>query len=276
MSRIKLRLFKPKAGVAWYKTATPLLVVGVLFSLLTLYFMIHIGYWIYSTYTASGTMDTIQTEEVVGVDVEAQNISGSLEKKFPFVSVDFTDMKKRNSDITAWLKMDSIGLDIPIVQTTDNDFYLSHDLDKKTNKLGWVFFDARSNTEFLGTNTVLYGHNAANKQMFGSLKKLFDIDPEQKEQNEVIQLTTPSKEMVFEIVSVYVTDYDDWHYVQQVFTSDKSKNKFIDRMQTKNELKIFNRNDLSVHDKFLTFSTCYGPAGTTDRLVVHARLVAEK
>jgi sortase B len=273
---MNLKMFKIKSGVKWYKTATPLLVVAVLFALLTIYFMIHIGYWIYSTYSASSTMDTIQTEEVVGIDVDQTDGAAPLENQMPFVSVDFTDMKKRNADITAWLKMDSVGLDIPLVQTTDNEYYLNHDLDKKTNKLGWVFFDTRSNTEFLGTNTVLYGHNAANKQMFGSLKKLLNSDPEKKEQNEIIQLTTESKEMVFQIVSVYVTEYDDWHYVQQVFTSDASKTKFLDRMREKNELKIFDRNDLSVHDKYLTFSTCYGPAGTTKRLVVQARLVAEK
>jgi sortase B len=226
-------------------------------------------------------MGTIQENEVVGVEVppnvglKSSKPTTTL-KPIPFVAVDFTDLKKRNTEVVAWLKMDSVGLSLPLVQTTNNEYYLDHDIDKRSNKLGWVFFDTRSNTEHLGMNTVLYGHNAVNKQMFGSLKSLFNTDPERMSQDEVLQLTTPTKEMVFQLVSVYVTEYDDWHYVDQIFTSNEEKQAFIDRLREKNELKLFDRTDLTVQDKFITFSTCYGSAGTTKRLVVHARLVAEK
>lgn len=269
----------------------------IVFSLAVLYLLIHIGYWYFSTSNSTELMSTIQEEEVVGVEVTRPLVTNlqstpptpedpfadllvipeaETPQEFPFVEVDFTDLKERNTDIVAWLKMESVGLDIPLVQTTDNEFYLDKDLDKKKNKLGWVFFDTRSNVEHLGMNTVLYGHNAASTQMFGGLKKILKTDPDRKTKDEIIQVTTPTKEMVFEVVSVYVTDYDDWHYVNHVFVGDEDKKAFLDRMREKNEMEIFDKSDLSIHDKFLTFSTCHGPSGTTKRLVIHSRLVAER
>lgn len=222
-------------------------------------------------------------------DIEVQTVEAQKEAKpvkqpqkvvdtgpvYPFMKVDFTKLRKQNPDISGWLRVGSINLDIPIVQTTDNEFYLSHDLDKKPNRLGWVFADSRSGLESLGTNTVLYGHNAANRSMFGSLKGLLDTTEQTKEENKIIQFTTPTTQYVFEIFSVYVTDYEDWHYVKQIFTDESQRTDFISRGLAKNTIPAFARTDVSTMDKFLTFSTCYGPAGTTKRLVVQAKLVAE-
>jgi sortase B len=262
-----------KSVGSFSKSDKPYLVIAIACVLVALLLLSSITYWWLSTHRTSKLIDTIQYQEVVGVD---DQVAVDKPKEFPFVQVDFTAMKKRNDETVAWLKMDSVNLSIPIAQTTNNEYYLDHDIDKNSSKLGWVFADVRSNMEHLGTNTVLYGHNAASKQMFGSLKEIFNSDPEKVAQDEIIQLTTPYKQMVFQIASVYVTEYDDWKYVDQVFTGDTDKQEFINRMREKNELKIFDRTDLSVMDKFLTFSTCYGPAGTTKRLVVHARLLAEK
>lgn len=253
-------------------------VIMVTFSLFSLYFLAHIVHWYFSGESTTALLSTINEDEVVGVAVPQINTSASKvpEKKFPFIAVDFKELKERNLDTVAWLKLDAVDVSMPIVQTLDNDFYLSHDIDKKKNNMGWVFADARSNLDYLGTNAVLYGHNTGNKQMFGSLKNIFKTDPEKKAQNEIIQLTTPTTQMVFEIVSVYVTTFEDWKYVQHTFPDDEAKKLFVTRMQEKNSMPIFAKDDLSLHDSFLTFSTCYGPAGTSDRLVIHARLVAQQ
>lgn len=251
--------------------------VFVVFSLLSLYFLFHIVFWIWSVKNAA---DSINEYKGIGEKGEVvrftqdELLDRDLDRKFNFLEVDFTELKKRNSDIKAWLKIDAIGLDMPIVQGMDNEFYLTHDVDKKLSKLGWVFADVRSNLDFLGVNTVLYGHNAANQQMFGGLKKLLSL---KETDNRFILFTTERKKMVFEIFSIYVTNYEDWKYVRQVFTSDDEIKEFIDNMRDRNMVKSLQVvGNISHQDKLLTFSTCYGPAGTTKRLVVHSRLIAEK
>lgn len=270
-----------------------LLVFSLVFGILSVYFITHLVVWYKSNAQTEKLIEEFkgQPEEKAqgdpslllrikgnGVLEEIEELSSKLPTKpeFPFLSVDFEELKERNSDIVAWLRMPEVDIDIPIVQTVDNDFYLSHDVDKNPAKTGWVFADARSNLEHLGLNTVLYGHNIINKQMFGALKLLLDVDNSTKDAFKYISFTTPYKEMVFEIVSVYVTDYEDWKYVRQVFPSEEIKTDFISDVVSRNTSKVFEDKTITSHDKILTFSTCYGPVGTTNRLVVHAKLIAER
>jgi hypothetical protein len=129
--------------------------------------------------------------------------------------------------------------------------------------------------EIMGFNTVFYGHNNSNRQMFGALKEIFNVKESEKTIKEIIQLTTPYSKMVFQVVSVYVTNYEDWKYVDQVFTDEQEKQEFIDMIKERNTMPLFD-SDISPLDRILTFSTCYGPAGTEDRLVIHAKMVAEE
>lgn len=253
-------------------------IIMTVFSLSSLYFLGLIIHWYFSGEETIDLLATLSEEEIVGVVInKGDKVEGEEKvRDYPFLEVDFKDLKARNNEVVAWLRVDAVDISMPIVQTSDNDYYLDHDIDKKKNNMGWVFADARSQLNSLTTNSVLYGHNVGNKQMFGSLKNIFNVDPERVDQLEIIQLTTPETQMVFEISSVYVTTFEDWKYVQHTFPDDESKRAFVDRMKAKNQMKIFARDNLSLHDTFLTFSTCYGPAGTPNRLVIHARMVAQQ
>ena len=249
-----------------------LLSSGVLFLLLSIYLAGHIGYWFYSNNEADKVVAESKGDKT---PVKKQEEKVTVET-MPFLKVDFDTLKKRNTDTVGWLRVGGVDIDLAVTQTVDNEYYLSHDFDKKPNKFGWVFADTRSNTEHLGTNTVLYGHNIINNNMFGSLQGLLNVNEKNLHEKEIIQFSTPTKQYVFEIVSMYVTEYDDWAYIQQQFGDDSYVRDFIERMQAKNTVPEYERGNLSVYDKFLTFSTCHGPVGTTKRLVVHARMIGEK
>ena len=82
--------------------------------------------------------------------------------------------------------------------------------------------------------------------------------------------------MVYEIVSVYLTNYDEWGYAQQRFGSEESKREYLERVQKRNQVKAYDRLSLSTSDEYITFSTCHGTTGTEKRLVVHARQIASR
>lgn len=264
------------------------LISFIVFSLIALYFLFHIGYWYWSNRQADSIVEKLQegviietsseeVKEVIDIAESDQEVEEKEEEpvfQYPFVSVDFEELKEVNPDIVSWLRIEGLGVDMPIVQTTDNEFYLDHGLDRKPNKIGWVFADVRSNIEHLGLNTVLYGHNVTRERMFGVLKNLLKVTEEEKSDYQYISFTTERKQMVFEIVSVYVTHYEDWKYVRQVFPDLESKQEFVNDVIERNTVKIFENKDITPMDNILTFSTCYGPAGTSNRLVVHSKLVA--
>lgn len=195
--------------------------------------------------------------------------------KNPYLTVDLKPLKEKNTDVVGWLKVGAVGIDIPIVQTTDNKYYLDNDIDKKKNSSGWVFVDCKGSLEHPALNTVLYGHNVKDRH-FGLLKKFLDESVSSKDGANIIQLTTEDKQMVFEVVSVYITDYDDWDYVKTNFGTDEERVNFVNSLKDKNTVKAFQQDTLGGGDNYLTFSTCHGAIGTDKRLVVHAKLVASR
>ena len=54
--------------------------------------------------------------------------------------------------------VDGTNINYPIVQTTDNDFYLNHNILKRYSTDGWTFLDFRNNS-VNDKNTIFYGHN---------------------------------------------------------------------------------------------------------------------
>lgn len=262
---------EPKGSRKYYIVLSLLLII-------TLCFAYQILMWSIDGHKTKQTLNEVKKEVAPIVTIEKEDNKEdpkTTTPAFPFLQVDFTDLKKRNPEVVAWLKID-VGVDMPIVQHTDNEFYLKHDLDKRPNVGGWVFADCQSDTEALGFNTVFYGHDMINGTMFGNLKQLLQPEVQSKKDAEVIQLTTPSQQMIFQICSVYVTDYKDSQYLKQLFSSPSEKADFVNRTQNRNTVPQFARKDLSSVDKFLTLSTCFGAAGTTKRLVVVARLIAQK
>ena len=65
----------------------------------------------------------------------------------PFLSVGFDELNAKNSDTVAWLKVAGTKVNYPVVQTNNNDYYLTHAFDKTVNEAGWLFADYRSNLD---------------------------------------------------------------------------------------------------------------------------------
>ena len=90
---------------------------------------------------------------------------------FPFFSVNFSKLLLKNNNTVGFIKISNTHVNYPVVQTSDNEFYLNHSFDKSENKAGWIFLDFRGNLIDLVDNNVIYGHSRLDATLFGSLKK---------------------------------------------------------------------------------------------------------
>jgi sortase B len=81
----------------------------------------------------------------------------------------------QNPDTVGYIYIDGTEVDNPVVQTTDNEYYLDHGFDGEEFRAGTVFMDYRdvygAETDTWSENIVLYGHNMADNTMFGSLRR---------------------------------------------------------------------------------------------------------
>mgnify|MGYP003293871399 CR=1 FL=1 len=120
-------------------------------------------------------------------------------ENLPPISVDFDALVTENSDTVAWLYSADTPINYPIVQSDDNDYYLRRGFNGKYNYYGTLFADYRTSGDFSGKNTLIYGHNMKNAEMFGSLinykeQEYFDKHPQ-------MWLFTPSGNYMIKLVA---------------------------------------------------------------------------
>ena len=184
------------------------------------------------------------------------------------MSVDFNELKQKNSDTVGFIKVNGTNVNYPIVQSNDNSYYLKHAFDKSKNSAGWVFADYRNNMVNFDKNTVIYGHSRSNQTVFGSLKKVTNKSWYGNKDNHIIKLSTPKENTLWQIVSIY-TIKPESYYITTKF-SDSQFKTFIKAIKDRSQIDF--SGTLNENDKILTLSTCEDVAGTT-RLVIHAKLI---
>ncbi|MBQ8965424.1 class B sortase [Ruminococcus sp.] len=64
-----------------------------------------------------------------------------------------------NDDVVGWVYIPDTGIDYPIVQCDDNNYYLSHSIDGTADILGVPFLDYRCAGDFSDLVSIVYGHH---------------------------------------------------------------------------------------------------------------------
>ncbi|MEG2082862.1 MAG: class B sortase [Oscillospiraceae bacterium] len=189
--------------------------------------------------------------------------------------------KAENPDATAWLQIPGTEIDNVVMQTSNNDYYLSHNEKKEKSRWGSYFADYYANlssADSLIQNTVIYGHteNKDNPdgQRFSQLFKYTDLDFTNTNRN--VYLTVGASKLTFEVFAVFYSD-TDFYYIDPS-PSDQGFDKFMGEVNARNEF-VFDGVEVTEQDKLLTLSGCshkYDEDKTGDqRIVVMAKQVKD-
>ncbi|HHT98018.1 MAG TPA: class B sortase [Clostridiales bacterium] len=165
-------------------------------------------------------------------------------------------------DAIGHIHIENTSIYYPIVQTDDNEFYLTHSPKKDKNANGSIFLSYLNNPDFSDDNTVIYGHNIKSGKLFQNLHKF--KDQEFYDKVNTIDVHTNEGHKVYKIFSVYSTD-PNYQYKYTNFNTYDDKLDFINEVIDKSI--IISDNDVDEHSKIITLSTC-GSNGNK-RLVVH-------
>lgn len=74
----------------------------------------------------------------------------------------------------AWLRLDGTHIDYPVMQASDNKWYLSHDYYGNNVASGAVFLDFRNAPDFSDGLSIIYGHRMNGDLMFSDVSKYRD------------------------------------------------------------------------------------------------------
>ncbi|MCM1053640.1 MAG: class B sortase [Ruminococcus sp.] len=190
--------------------------------------------------------------------------------KLPLINVDFSELSKINSDTVGYITVSGTTINYPIVQTSDNEYYLNHAFNKTINNGGWVFLDYRNDINNLQDNTIIYAHGRMNTTMFGSLKNILTSNWYRDTSNYVVNLSTPSYNTLWQVFSVYSIPTETY-YITSSFATVESKQKFLDTIAGRSKFEF--STTVNTNDKILTLSTCLND---NEKVVLHAKLIKQQ
>ena len=185
----------------------------------------------------------------------------------------FDELSGINNETVGWLTVNNTKVNYPVVQHTDNDFYLKKDFNKNKNSYGWIFMDYRNNIYNLSNNTIIWGHNSRTGLMFGTLRYVTNESWYKNPDNQIITFNTKVKNMKWKIFSIYKIPVTNDYLYANFGNLDEFQN-FLDMIRGRS-MYDFGVN-VTKEDHILTLSTCgTSTTNSTTRLVIHAVLVNE-
>lgn len=193
----------------------------------------------------------------------------------PHLNIDFDELKAINSDTVAWVDIPSLGITYPVVQHTDNDYYLGHDITHSASWSGAIYLGYEHNSNFEDDRSLIYGHRMDDGSMFANLLKYDDEDffkTQAEKHNNYVYIYMEDRVNVYEIFSITDVYYDEHPNAFRIsFPSGYTKQDFLDYLK---EIELYDTGVKAfADDKLLTLYTCQGNAKSKLRHMVHTRLI---
>lgn len=187
--------------------------------------------------------------------------------------VDFDALLAENPDTVAWLRFDEPSvISYPVVKSADNEEYLTKTFTANDNKLGAIFMDMRSASDFSSRNTFIYGHNLKmGGEMFSQLNDYASEDFYKK--NPYFYIYTPDGKMqTYQIFSAGIVKDTADNYIMEYATDED----FVNYLQVCMDSSNY-QVDTTVdgQSKIVSLSTCTN-VNDDERFLVQGVLIKEE
>ena len=178
-------------------------------------------------------------------------------------NVDFAALSRINPDIVGWLYCEGTQINYPVVQGSDDEYYLDHLFDGTQNANGCLFLDSRVDASFSSVHSIIYGHHMRSGAMFAALdgykrQSFYDA-------HRAMLLITPDATYDVQLFAAYVADpsEDAW---EVSFANDGEIQTWIDAAIAQSTFT----SDVkpTPGDRLLTLSTCSYEFGDARFVVV--------
>jgi len=169
----------------------------------------------------------------------------------PILDVDFDSLQAENGDVFGWIYSKGTQINYPVVQGSDNVYYMDHMYDGQWNSGGSIFMDYRNTPGFADGNTLIYGHHMKDGSMFENLVGY----REQKyyNRNMFMWYVTPEQDYLLLPFAGYVTDSTSSAYQMQ-FGSDEEKQNWLESRVSQSDFE--SAIVPTAEDTIVTLSTC--------------------
>ena len=225
--------------------------------LIIIFCSIYIYNFIKSRHEAEEESNLINTIIVNETDINDSS-SNNLENENERI-LKVKKLKEMNEDIVGWLEIKGTEISYPVLQGTDNSYYMTHNYKKEKSKNGSIFLDKDYDWNIKSNNLLMYGHNLNNGKMFQDLLKYKDEGYYKK--HKIIRFTTDNEDNEYEIMAVfksrvyYKSEKNVFRYYQ--FINPKSKKQFNEYVKNSKKASLYDTGVKAKYgDELITLSTC--------------------
>ena len=155
-----------------------------------------------------------------------------------------------NVNPAMWIQCEGTPIDYPVMQGTDNEYYLYHLPDGTPNGLGSIFMDYQNDPGLQDDNTILYGHHMQNGSMFASIDQY--KDQSYFNQHPSLTLSTPEETYRVDLFAGYVGEGSKPLPIH--FGTEGEYSSFIQEVKEKSTFE--SNMEVTVQDHILTMVTC--------------------
>lgn len=185
------------------------------------------------------------------------------------------ELKKENNDIVGWLEIKDTNINYPVLQGSDNDYYLTHNYKNEKVAGGSIFLDKDYSFIRPSDNLLIYGHRNKKGLMFEDLEKYADEDFYNN--HKTIRFTSTINDSEYEVLAVfysrvyYKNETDVFRYYY--FINANNEEEYNEYVNNCKEASIYDTGVIAEYgDQLLTLSTC-DYTQDNGRFVVVARKV---
>ena len=224
----------------------------LIYSILVSLIIISIIYIVKELYWKKEAVE--ETKIVDTIEIDESKITKETTKKV----IQVKSLKQENSDVVGFLEIENTNISYPVLQGSDNEYYMTHNYKKEKSKNGAIFLDKDYDWDIQSNNLLIYGHNLNNGTMFEELLKY--NDESYYREHPQIDFTTADEEAVYDIISVFrskVYYTSDNVFKYYFFINPKTEEEYNNYIKNIKKLSLYNINKTAEYGtQLITLSTC--------------------
>ena len=198
----------------------------------------------------------------------------SEDPKAPEMLDRFSKLYLKNKSIVGWIEIEGTEIDYPVLQSSNEEYYLDHNFDQEKDNNGSIFIDKECSIWPRSQNIIIYGHNMKSGKMFGTLDKYKDKG--YCEKHPVIKFDTLYESGEYRVMYVFnevVHEEAEVTFKYYQFVNANSAQEYRSNMNEMAKMSLYDTGIESYYgDSLITLSTCDYSEGA-QRFVVVAKKI---
>ena len=189
----------------------------------------------------------------------------------PPITIDWDEYLAINPELVGWLYMPNSVINYPVMQTTDNDYYLHHNINGHYSDAGTLFVDVGSMSHTIRSNFIIYGHHMANGSMFASLDT-FKSNPGYYDDHKVLYYLTPEGiNYRVDLIAAHIVESVEENF-PLYFKGIDEYQEYLDQIVADSLFEA--EAEPSTKCQLMTMSTCdYTRSYNDPRMLVHGMMI---